>query len=205
MCSSHNRACPSLSRPDSVAHLVNHPGLFSLFRLLWLSTLGLSLVRVFSHRDGGLLTGLAILWIVLRCGFSVFRCGRAFTLEHIPFHLGSSGLSLDLGFSSFFLGDITPGLSLSSREFAREGSAFACPFLCLRVRHPCGMFDTSCSCSRENTFTLRSWLLASSLTPSHLVVAMGRGSWLAQSADYEWTLTHVAELSSDINLSFRVG
>ena len=30
------------------------------------------------------------------------------------FHLGASGLSLDLGFSSFFLGDITPGLSLSS-------------------------------------------------------------------------------------------
>ena len=116
-----------------------------------------------------------------------------FIWAHLVFHL------------LVFPWDTTPGLSLSSREFAREGSAFACPFLCLRVRHPCGMFDTSCSCSRENTFTLRSWLLASSLTPSHLVVAMGRGSWLAQSADYEWTLTHVAEQSSDINLSFRVG
>ena len=44
------------------------------------------------------------------------------------FHLGASGLSLDFGFSSFFVGDITPGWSLSSREFAREGSAFARPF-----------------------------------------------------------------------------
>ena len=58
------------------------------------------------------------------------------------FHLGASGLSLDLGFSSFFLGGITPGLSLSSREFAREGFFAFCVFefgtlvacLTLRVR-----------------------------------------------------------------------
>ena len=190
MRSSHNRACPSLSRPDSVAHLVNHPGLFSLFRPLWLSTLGLSLVRVFRIVMGSLLTGLARFCgyssFVLRCGFSVFRCGRAFTLEHIPFHLAHLVFHLTLVSPRFSLG--TSLLHCRCPHVnSREGSAFACPFLCLRVRHPCGMFDTSCSCSRENTFTLRSWLLASSLTPSHLVVAMGRGSWLAQSADYEWT------------------
>ena len=112
---------------------------------------------------GSLLTGLARFCayssFVLRCGFSVFRCGRAFTLEHIPFHLGASGLSLDLGFSSFFLGGITPGLSLSSREFAREGSAFACPFCVFE-------FGTLVAC-----LTLR--VRALEKTPSHY----GRGYW----------------------------
>ena len=151
---------------------------------------------------GSLLTGLARF-----CGYSFSAVVSPFSAVDVLshwFHLGASGLSLDFGFSSFFLGDITPGLSLSSREFAREGSAFACPF-CVFEFGILVAYLTLRSCSRENTFTLRSWLLASSLTPSHLVVAMGRGSWLAQSADYEWTLTHVAEQSSDINLSFRVG
>ena len=66
------------------------------------------MVRVFSHRDGEPSDRVgAILWIPIfrsPLWFLRFRCGRAFTLEHIPFHLGASGLSLDLGFSSFFLG-----------------------------------------------------------------------------------------------------
>ena len=45
------------------------------------------------------------------------------------------------------------------------------------------MFDTSCSCSREKVVAIG---------VEFDTFAMGRGSWLAQSADYEWTLTHVA-------------
>ena len=92
MCSSHNRACPSLSRPDSVAHLVNHPGLFSLFRLLWLSTLGLSLVRVFSHRDGQPSDRIgAILWILIFRSPLWFLRFPLWTCFHTGAHPLSSG------------------------------------------------------------------------------------------------------------------
>ena len=102
--------------------------------------------------------------------------------------------SLDLGFSSFFLD--CRCLHVNSRVRVLLCSSSSAPLVaCLTLR-----------------------VRALEKTPSHYGVAIGvefdtlasgrgygRGSWLAQSADYEWTLTHVAEQSSDINLSFTVG